>query len=267
MTTLPKTDAPARRSTILVARAGITGAASNELEALAARLAGLLSTSSDDATERVRFAYSEQGEPTLHEVVHDEVAQGCDELLVLPLVVPMEPGFKLWLTRALQRWRHAALAKDATAAWPRLRVGEAPGQGDVLLAALQALHARADACAELPSKDAPLEPSLVPPEKYRVLVCQGGPCNNAGASLVWQHLRNLQKNRNLRSQGDGMMSCKTSCLGPCNLAPVVQVFPDATWYGGVDEAGIERIVDEHLLQGRPVAELAYERLPQKQRLR
>ncbi len=63
------------------------------------------------------------------------------------------------------------------------------------------------------------------------------------------------------------MSARTSCLGPCNLAPVVQVFPEGTWYGGVDEAGIDRIIESHLQRGEVVAELAYPQIPGKQVLR
>jgi (2Fe-2S) ferredoxin len=63
------------------------------------------------------------------------------------------------------------------------------------------------------------------------------------------------------------MSCKTTCLGPCALAPVVQVWPDGTVYGGVDEAGVDRIIAEHLGEGRVVADLAYAPTGKKQTLR
>lgn len=109
--------------------------------------------------------------------------------------------------------------------------------------------------------------AIIPAQKRRVLVCQAGPCNHAGAGLVWGYLRNEQKRLDLRNAGEGMMSARTSCLGPCNFAPVEQVFPEGTWYGGVDEAGIDRIVEMHLLQGEVVRELAYEQLPAKQTLR
>ena len=63
------------------------------------------------------------------------------------------------------------------------------------------------------------------------------------------------------------MSCKTSCLGPCALAPVLQVWPDGTFYGGVDETDVDRIIAEHLLGGRPVSEYAYAPATGKQKLR
>ena len=57
---------------------------------------------------------------------------------------------------------------------------------------------------------------------------------------------------------------KAGCLGPCALAPV---YPEGTVYGGVDEAGIDWIVAEHLIGGRVVESLAYAPSRTRQRLR
>jgi (2Fe-2S) ferredoxin len=35
----------------------------------------------------------------------------------------------------------------------------------------------------------------------------------------------------------------------------VVVYPEAVWYGGVTEADVDAIVDEHLVAGRPVDRL------------
>ena len=63
------------------------------------------------------------------------------------------------------------------------------------------------------------------------------------------------------------MTAKTSCLGPCGLAPVLQVWPEGTMYGGVDEGAVDRIIDNHLLGGGIVEALAYAPTGAKQRLR
>jgi (2Fe-2S) ferredoxin len=38
---------------------------------------------------------------------------------------------------------------------------------------------------------------------------------------------------------------------------MVVVYPGDVWYAGVSEKGAKRIVDEHLVEGRPVEELRY----------
>jgi (2Fe-2S) ferredoxin len=39
-----------------------------------------------------------------------------------------------------------------------------------------------------------------------------------------------------------------ACLGPCFDGPNAVVYPDAVWYGGLDEADADAIVD-HLVDG------------------
>ena len=51
-----------------------------------------------------------------------------------------------------------------------------------------------------------------------------------------------------------VLRTKVDCLRVCEQGPIVVVYPEGTWYRGVDEQVMERIVTEHLLEGRPVAE-------------
>lgn len=249
------------RVAILLAKASITGAASREMEELAHH------AMANSRFDQVVHAFSEQGTPSLRTVLDGLSESGCVEvILIVPCMVPMEPGFKTWITGAVQRWQREGLARGGCAV-PGVFIAQAPSQSAAMA---NLLHSLLDGPASaIPMGQGVIAAvgSVIPPQKRRVLVCQGGPCNQAGAALVWGHLRNEQKRLDLRTTGDGMMSARTSCLGPCNLAPVVQVFPEGTWYGGVDEAGVDRIVSEHLLQGRPVLELAYAVTPEKQVLR
>ena len=70
----------------------------------------------------MRFAFTEQGDPPLCDVVHELVAEQVDELLLLPLMLPVEPGHRLWLLSAMKRWPSA----DAERRWRRVRIGPAP---------------------------------------------------------------------------------------------------------------------------------------------
>jgi (2Fe-2S) ferredoxin len=52
------------------------------------------------------------------------------------------------------------------------------------------------------------------------------------------------------------------CLDHCEHGAVVVVYPDGVWYGGVTEADVAEIVEEHLVHGRPVERLRIrEKLP------
>lgn len=268
------TATPPQRAWVIVARASITAAADRELQGLCDRLREQLQRSTAavppdpsqtaDAPLAVHYAYTEQGEPALRKVLHQLADTGVAQVHLLPLLLPMEPGTALSLQRVIKRWR----AQRGGGQWPQVHVAPAPAlsplMGPLLADMAQAAqHATASDGTRVPDA----EGATVPAQRHRVLVCAGGPCTDAGANLVWGHLRNIQKARSLRTEGPGVMTCKTTCLGPCALGPVLQVWPDGTWYGGVDEAGIERIVEQHLLGGAPVAELAYTPQPGKQWLR
>lgn len=206
--------------------------------------------------------FSEQGQPSLRNALLSLRDGGYGSIVIVPLVLPMEPSFMNWLTRSLRRWRI-----EHPGDWPPIRItrdiGQSPHFGPLLAAMV------ADIAAEpaLPTSGPRQEASIVPPQKRRVLVCEGQACNSAGADAIWGHLRNVQEARKLRVTGDGTMTAKATCLGPCGLAPVMQVFPEGTYYGGVTEAAIDRIAEEHLLGGRVVEDFAYAPTGRKQRLR
>lgn len=250
-----------RRAALLLTKASITGASEREMEQLARRTEAALAA--DYAA--VAHAFSEQGSPSLRDALNHLAESGVDEIAIVPLLLPMEPGFRSWIATAVQRWRHAADGRGAQPL-PAVRLCAPAADSLAIDAMVQELLLQPAVPLAVPVAPGPAG-SVVPAQLRRVLVCQGGPCNHAGAAQVWGHLRNEQKRLDLRNAGAGMMSARTSCLGPCNLAPVVQVFPEGSWYGGVDAAGMDRIIDAHLLGGEVVAELAYLPLAQKQTLR
>ena len=49
-----------------------------------------------------------------------------------------------------------------------------------------------------------------------------------------------------------VLRSKVDCLRYCQGGPVLLVWPEGIWYGGVTPERIERIVADHLLGDRPV---------------
>ena|GEM_PF-234654 len=52
----------------------------------------------------------------------------------------------------------------------------------------------------------------------------------------------------------------TPCLGVCYNGPLLVVYPDGVWYHSVDEAVLDRIVNEHLINNQPVEEFIFHQL-------
>jgi (2Fe-2S) ferredoxin len=176
----------------------------------------------------------------------------------------LDPGFRLWVSRAVQRMR----AHRPELHWPTVRLAPGPAETLAMKEVLRELLVRAEDAEPLGEKALfASDASLVPAQHWRVLVCQGPACNSSGAPGLWARLMREQERLDLRTRPPGVVGCTTSCLGPCSLAPVLQVFPGGQFYGGVDEAGVGLIVHEHLLGGAVVQELAYAPNGRKQRLR
>lgn len=53
---------------------------------------------------------------------------------------------------------------------------------------------------------------------------------------------------------------RSNCFVVCKQGPILVVYPDGVWYRCVDETVLERIVAEHLEEGREVSEHVFHRL-------
>jgi (2Fe-2S) ferredoxin len=79
-------------------------------------------------------------------------------------------------------------------------------------------------------------------------------CADHQASAVRDYAKKRVKELGLSGEGKVRVNM-AGCLDRCNLGPVLVVYPEAVWYTYVDHSDIDEIIDEHLLNGRPVERL------------
>ncbi len=79
-----------------------------------------------------------------------------------------------------------------------------------------------------------------------------GCCNPDGSGELQKLFKSAMSKRGLKSK---VRANKAGCLDQCEHGPTVVVYPEAIWYGGVTAADVEKIVDEHIVGGRPVGRL------------
>lgn len=109
-----------------------------------------------------------------------------------------------------------------------------------------------------------VEPSATPfMEGYsrHVLVCTGSFCSpNRQGRVLYSLLASLLQREGLLFGPTRVKRSETPCLGVCAGGPIVAVYPEGVWYGGVTPALLERIVLEHLLEGRVIESAVFHRL-------
>ena len=90
---------------------------------------------------------------------------------------------------------------------------------------------------------------------------------------LWRHLKNRLRHVTTPPphwQGDmdadpdpaihgngSVLRTKADCLRICEQGCVAVVYPEGTWYAGLDKEKLDRVIDEHLIGGTPVDDLAF----------
>ena len=91
--------------------------------------------------------------------------------------------------------------------------------------------------------------------RKQVLVCGGTGCTSSGSKKVIEALEKSLKANGLEKE---ILVVRTGCFGLCSLGPIMIVYPEGAFYSQATPEGVERIVKEHLKEGKIVKELLYE---------
>ena len=99
------------------------------------------------------------------------------------------------------------------------------------------------------------------PYSRHVLVCTGDFCSpDRRGRQIYSLLAELLEREDLLFGPQRVKRGETPCLGVCTAGPIVVVYPEGVWYAGVTAALLERIVVEHLRDGRVVEEAVFHRM-------
>jgi len=92
------------------------------------------------------------------------------------------------------------------------------------------------------------------PKRLDILVCSGAACISNDSTTIKNKLQAVLKEHNLENE---VAIVETGCMGPCELGPVMLVYPDGVFYIRLKEGDVEEIVKEHVIKGRPVKRLQW----------
>ncbi len=89
-------------------------------------------------------------------------------------------------------------------------------------------------------------------------------CDPSIGKESWLRLKKIISELGLESQRNKsgiILRSKVDCLRICKEGPILLIWPDGIWYKKVTSEKIDKIIDEHIINGNPLEEWILKRTP------
>ena len=96
--------------------------------------------------------------------------------------------------------------------------------------------------------------------KNYIFVCGGTACESSRSDQIY---RNLVEEAKTQGVGDQVQVIKTGCFGFCEQGPIVKILPEDSFYVQVKPEDARELIAEHVIKGREVTRLLYNKTPKK----
>lgn len=74
-------------------------------------------------------------------------------------------------------------------------------------------------------------------------------CNSKDGEKLWEYLKKATRRLSVP-----VLRSKAACLRICTEGPWMVIYPEGIWYGKLTIPRLDRILQEHIIENRPVKE-------------